>query len=450
MEFDGDTAADLSHRYLWGDAVDQLLADETVDDGGAEDVLWTLTDWQGTVRDLATYDTSTDTTTIANHKVYDAYGNVYSETDDTVDTLFGYTARLWDDDIDLQWNLNRWYDPATSRWVSEDPIGFAAGDPNLYRYVGNSPGMGVDPSGLEETWHEQVRTIVGLMDPNVGTWFDSYVGDSRRFQLRRMSAEYFRWSKDTVQRSDTGALGTFVFEDTVSPTEAAEFVVEQFHSGLDFSSAYWMARVTNATLFGNASHVSSRAQREQEIARYNDALPYVKTIAHLYVEGVLSFNPGADCAVTISDIAENGFQWYHALSALPYVPAAVRGAGDALLSLSGKSFAVSYELAERFSKLPRQVQERIARLVGQADNAEAASWLLRREVLYSGAERMGRLLDESELRKIFQEIPDISRECGEEAAFHIVRKDGRLVPEILVPPQGITDVELAEELIRFC
>ncbi len=148
LQFDGDTAADLSHRYLWGDAVDQLLADETVDDGGAEDVLWTLTDWQGTVRDLATYDTSTDTTTIANHKVYDAYGNVYDETDDTVDTLFGYTGRMWDDDIDLQWNLNRWYDPATSRWVSEDPIGFAAGDPNLYRYVGNSPAGAVDPSGL--------------------------------------------------------------------------------------------------------------------------------------------------------------------------------------------------------------------------------------------------------------------------------------------------------------
>ncbi len=152
LQFDGDTAADLSHRYLWGDAVDQLLADETVDDGGAEDVLWTLTDWQGTVRDLATYDTSTDTTTIANHKVYDAYGNVYSETNSATDTLFGYTGRLWDDDIDLQWNLNRWYDPATSRWLSEDPIGFAAGDPNLYRYVGNSPAGAVDPSGLEDTY----------------------------------------------------------------------------------------------------------------------------------------------------------------------------------------------------------------------------------------------------------------------------------------------------------
>ena len=149
LQFDGATAADLSHRYLWGPVVDQLLADETVDDGGAEDVLWTLTDWQGSVRHLASYDDSTDATTIENHKFYDAYGNVYDETDDTVDTLFGYTGRMWDDDIDLQWNLARWYDPEVCRWLTEDPADFGAGDPNLYRYVGNSPGLAVDPSGLD-------------------------------------------------------------------------------------------------------------------------------------------------------------------------------------------------------------------------------------------------------------------------------------------------------------
>ena len=32
---------------------------------------------------------------------------------------------------------------------SQDPIGFAAGDANLYRYVGNEPTLYVDPSGLQ-------------------------------------------------------------------------------------------------------------------------------------------------------------------------------------------------------------------------------------------------------------------------------------------------------------
>jgi RHS repeat-associated protein len=150
LQFDGDTGADLSHRYLWGPAVDQLLADETVDDGGAEDVLWPFTDWQGSVRHLATYNASTDTTTVANEKFYDAYGNVTSESNSAVDTLFGYTGRMFDDDTALQNNLNRWYDSVVGVWLSTDPDGFAAGDPNLYRYVGNSPGDLVDPDGLQE------------------------------------------------------------------------------------------------------------------------------------------------------------------------------------------------------------------------------------------------------------------------------------------------------------
>ena len=33
---------------------------------------------------------------------------------------------------------------------SQDPIGFAGGDANLYRYVGNSPTNATDPSGLQE------------------------------------------------------------------------------------------------------------------------------------------------------------------------------------------------------------------------------------------------------------------------------------------------------------
>jgi RHS repeat-associated protein len=153
LQFDGNTAADLSHRYLWGPAVDQLLADETVDNGGAEDVLWPLGDWQGSVRHLAEYDESTSTTSIENEKFYDAYGNVTSESNSAVDTLFGYTGRMFDDDTGLQNNLNRWYDPKTGRWISEDPIGFSAGDPNLYRYVGNSPGDRVDPGGQQECFN---------------------------------------------------------------------------------------------------------------------------------------------------------------------------------------------------------------------------------------------------------------------------------------------------------
>ncbi|MFN6108378.1 MAG: RHS repeat-associated core domain-containing protein, partial [Planctomycetaceae bacterium] len=43
----------------------------------------------------------------------------------------------------------RWYDPRAGRFLSEDPLGFAAGDVNLSRYVGNGATLWVDPSGME-------------------------------------------------------------------------------------------------------------------------------------------------------------------------------------------------------------------------------------------------------------------------------------------------------------
>ena len=53
--------------------------------------------------------------------------------------------------------------------MSEDPIGFAAGDANLYRYVGNSPTNFVDPSGLVcegAAWGTAIGGTIG----GIGGW----------------------------------------------------------------------------------------------------------------------------------------------------------------------------------------------------------------------------------------------------------------------------------------
>jgi RHS repeat-associated protein len=143
-------ASDLSHRYLWGPAVDQLLADEQLGSGLTQSgsVVWTLADNQNTVRDLATYDAQTNTTTVVNHRVFSAYGQLLSQSDpQAADCLFAYTGRPLDQATGLQNNLNRWYEAITGRWLSQDPSGLGP-DANPYRYCGNGPTGAADPAGL--------------------------------------------------------------------------------------------------------------------------------------------------------------------------------------------------------------------------------------------------------------------------------------------------------------
>jgi RHS repeat-associated protein len=150
-------ATDLAHRYLWNPAaVDQLFADEQVESlTSAGETLWALTDHLGSVRDvvdnngtLRVHRDYLGFGTIDTEIHYNASGTPVSSGTGYVDVAFRYTGRWLDDETGLQNNLNRWYDASAGRWISEDPIGFAAGDANLNRYVGNEPTGYIDPNGL--------------------------------------------------------------------------------------------------------------------------------------------------------------------------------------------------------------------------------------------------------------------------------------------------------------
>ena len=75
------------------------------------------------MRDLARQDG-----TIAVHYKYDSFGNVTSG--DTSKIRYLFTSREFDTATKLQYNRARYYDAAVGRWISEDPLGFAAGDAN--------------------------------------------------------------------------------------------------------------------------------------------------------------------------------------------------------------------------------------------------------------------------------------------------------------------------------
>ncbi|GIW94110.1 MAG: hypothetical protein KatS3mg110_2151 [Pirellulaceae bacterium] len=100
-------------------------------------------DHLGTVRDLI--DSSGN---VVNHLRYEAFGRITSETNAAVDFLFAFTGRERDEESGLFYYRARYYDPAVGRFISEDPLGFAAGDGNLSRYVENLPTGLSDPTGL--------------------------------------------------------------------------------------------------------------------------------------------------------------------------------------------------------------------------------------------------------------------------------------------------------------
>ena len=94
-------------------------------------------------------DLSGSTTSVTNHRRFGAYGDLLSESNNAVDMVFAFTGKLQDENTKLQNNLNRWYDAAIGQWMSEDPIGFQAGDGNVRRYVANRITLATDPMGLQ-------------------------------------------------------------------------------------------------------------------------------------------------------------------------------------------------------------------------------------------------------------------------------------------------------------
>jgi RHS repeat-associated protein len=138
VDFDGSN--NVSMRYLYGPAVDMVLARR--DSSG--NVAWYLADHLGTVRDIANTSGS-----VLDHVSYSAYGKVTAETNPSNGDRFKFTAYQHDSETGVYHSRARSYDPVTGRFISADPMGLAAGDANLYRYVSNRPITLVDPTGLQ-------------------------------------------------------------------------------------------------------------------------------------------------------------------------------------------------------------------------------------------------------------------------------------------------------------
>jgi len=84
------------------------------------------------------------------------------------------------DGTGLDYYRARYYNPTFQRFASEDQMGFAAGDPNLYAYAGSAPTDVRDPSG------NFIQAVAAGCGTEVRVWKPSRIG--RDHFLRRCIA----------------------------------------------------------------------------------------------------------------------------------------------------------------------------------------------------------------------------------------------------------------------
>jgi RHS repeat-associated protein len=106
-------------------------------------------------------------------KITDWNGNV--RTQSAYGNRFMFTGREYLSTLGIYDYRTRAYHPGLGRFLQTDPIGFAAGDINLYRYCGNNPVNGTDPFGLAA----EPETRKKIKDHNSVVVTGTYPGESK-------------------------------------------------------------------------------------------------------------------------------------------------------------------------------------------------------------------------------------------------------------------------------
>jgi RHS repeat-associated protein len=167
----------VSH-YTQGQKIDEPLAE--LRSGGSS---YYEADGLGSVTSL-----SSSTDTLANTYTYDSFGNVTNSTG-TLRNPFQYTGREFDQETGINYYRARYYDPASGRFLGEDPIWFLGGI-NFYPYVRNNPISRIDPLGLcptpdnpEKSCGDQAPMPPTSQEPYPSSYFYRGVSANWMYQL---------------------------------------------------------------------------------------------------------------------------------------------------------------------------------------------------------------------------------------------------------------------------
>lgn len=141
---DLDESGSVIRSYTWGPGIDYLLSVAVADGNGQPHVYYALTDHQNTVHGFVD-----STGALVAHYVYDAWGNILQSSVSVpalANNRYLFQGREYSWSTGLYNFRARWYDPATGRWLSKDPIGISGGM-NLYLFCEGDSINSIDPSG---------------------------------------------------------------------------------------------------------------------------------------------------------------------------------------------------------------------------------------------------------------------------------------------------------------
>jgi len=128
----------VTQRFIYDEGIDAPLAMVDVTN---DKRYYYHRDYLGSITGL-----SDSSQNVVESYTYDAYGKTVKTSSVETGNPFAYAGREMDEE-DLFYYRARYYDPTAGRFLSEDPIGFASGDFNFYRYVLNNPVNYTDPYG---------------------------------------------------------------------------------------------------------------------------------------------------------------------------------------------------------------------------------------------------------------------------------------------------------------
>jgi len=180
--------------------------------------------------------------------VYDSFGNQTASTG-TIANPFQYTAREFDSETGLYYYRARYYDPASGRFLGEDPLSFSGSRTNSYAYGFNSPVNLEDPTGLTPACTKQAvfdcaKKLFNVLGKD---YVETLRGKTGKFEGETSDGRSFTLSNDAA-RFSTDDLTAFRDHGQGIPAGANEVVgltsntwhwaVFRWYSGFDYHTSY--------------------------------------------------------------------------------------------------------------------------------------------------------------------------------------------------------------------